>query len=278
MSATQPQVYAAPFDAVALQYDDTFTSSSIGAAQRGAVWREIEKVFHPGDRVLEIGCGTGVDACFMAERGMHVVACDSSSQMIAVAARRFQEKGLQHLVQPLLLPAEQLSTLSAADKFDGAFSNFGAMNCVEDLTQFARTLAERLRPGAIALLCWMGPSCFWEMGWYLAHGNRQKAFRRLNRDGISAKIADGAFVQVRYPAVREIAREFAPEFRVESIHGIGVTVPPSYVEAWARRHPRLLALGERADGILGRVPGIRLLADHILVRLERNGPRGMSAQ
>src|SRR5580700_6520470 len=93
MSATQP-FYAAPFDAVANRYDETFTSSSIGRAQRLAVWAEMAKVFRPGDRALEIGCGTGVDACFLAERGVQVVASDSSSQMIAVAERRVQQNGL----------------------------------------------------------------------------------------------------------------------------------------------------------------------------------------
>lgn len=65
MSAIQQQAYSAPFDAVAARYDETFTRSLIGQAQRSAVWRELEKTFHPGDRILEVGCGTGVDACFL---------------------------------------------------------------------------------------------------------------------------------------------------------------------------------------------------------------------
>jgi ubiquinone/menaquinone biosynthesis C-methylase UbiE len=69
MSTAQPQVLAAPFDAVAARYDETFTFSRIGQAQRAAVWRELAKTFQAGDRTLEIGCGTGVDACFLAEIG-----------------------------------------------------------------------------------------------------------------------------------------------------------------------------------------------------------------
>ena len=267
----QSHVYAAPFDAVASRYDDTFTSSRIGRAQRSAVWRELEKTFQPGDRILEIGCGTGVDACFLAKRGVQVIALDSSSQMIEVAARRIREEGLTQLVQARVLPAEALSSLSAGRSFDGAFSNFGALNCIEDLRQFARDLAVRLKPGAAALLCWIGPFCLWEVLWYLAHANRQKAFRRLQRDGVSAQIADGAVVQVHYPTVRQIACVFAPEFRLKSIRGIGVAVPPSYVEKLAQRHPKALTMCEKADSALGRLPGTRVLADHVLVRLERTG-------
>jgi len=276
MSATQQHVYSAPFDAVAARYDDTFTSSKIGQAQRKSVWKELAKTFRPGDRTLEIGCGTGIDACFLAQRGVRVVACDCSAQMIAVAARRIQQNGLQELVLPVVLSAENLHTLSADEMFDGAFSNFGALNCVEDLGRFARDLARRVKPGGTALLCWMGPCCVWEMIWYLAQGNREKAFRRLHREGVAAKIADGAFVRVHYPTVTLLARTFVPEFRLKSIKGVGVAVPPSYIESWAQRHPRLLQLCERADLLMGRCPGARVLADHVLVRLQREGAAARS--
>ena len=271
MSAIQQQTYSAPFDAVAARYDETFTSSKIGQAQRRSVWEELAKTFRPGDRTLEIGCGTGIDACFLAKRGVRVVACDSSSQMIAVATRRIEQNGLQELVQPLVLRAQDICGLPSGEMFDGAYSNFGALNCIEDLGRFAHDLASHVKPGGSALLCWMGPCCVWEVIWYLAHGKREKAFRRLNREGVAARIADGAFVRVHYPSVTLLARTFAPAFRLMSIKGIGVAVPPSYLESWAQRHPRLLQLCEQADSLLGRCPGVRILADHVLVRLQREG-------
>lgn len=269
MSVRQHPVDSAPFDAVAVRYDETFTASKIGQAQRASVWSELAKTFAPGDRILEIGCGTGVDACFLAERGVRVAACDSSSQMIAMAERRIQEGGYQKLVQPLLLRAEAIATLPNEPLFDGAFSNFGALNCVEDLRQLARDLARLLKPGAIAWLCWMGSCCLWEMLWYLAQGNGEKAFRRWHGKDVTARIADGVFVRVHYPPVRVLARTFAPEFRLRSFKGIGVAVPPSYLEPWAQRHPHLFQLCQRADACMGRGLGIRALADHVLVRFER---------
>jgi ubiquinone/menaquinone biosynthesis C-methylase UbiE len=269
MSTVEPQVFAAPFDAIAATYDETFTLSGVGHAQRAAVWRELTKVFNPGDCVLEIGCGTGVDACYLAERGVEVLAFDSSSQMVELASRRISEKGLQALVRTQVLPAEEISTLPANALFDGAFSNFGALNCVENLAHVARELGRLLRPGASALLCWMGPYCLWEISRYLSQANASKAFRRFHREGILAKIADGTFVHIHYPSVRVLARIFAPEFEVKLVRGVGVTVPPSYMEPWARRHPRALRLCERLDSWFGRCPGIRLLGDHVLVRLQR---------
>src|SRR5271156_4639700 len=127
MSTAQTGLIQAPFDALAEGYDHAFPFSKIGQAQRSAVWRELERTFHAGDRVLEIGCGTGVDACFLAERGVKVVACDSSPAMIQVAARRVRERGAS-AVDLRVLAAENLATIQQEAPFDGVFSNFGALN------------------------------------------------------------------------------------------------------------------------------------------------------
>jgi ubiquinone/menaquinone biosynthesis C-methylase UbiE len=267
----QPQAYSAPFDAIADRYDEIFTTSRIGQAQRAAVWKELDKAFRPGDRVLEIGCGTGVDACFLAKRGVTVVACDSSPQMITVASRRVKENEKHSSVHPRLLAAEDIASLRDTDFFDGVFSNFGVLNCIQDLDLLARNLGMLLKPGATALLCLMGPCCLWEVGWYLAHGNPQKAFRRLRRGEVVGHVTKETSVAVYYPSIRKLVRLFAPEFRLKSLRGVGISVPPSYVESWARRFPRLLRLGMRVDSVLGQSPGVRVLADHVLLKFEREG-------
>jgi ubiquinone/menaquinone biosynthesis C-methylase UbiE len=268
MSAVRPTLAPAPFDAVADCYDETFTNSQIGRAQRKAVWHELLQAFRPGHNVLEIGCGTGVDACYLAENGVRVVACDVSTQMIKLATRRIYERGLEKFVKPVILRAEDISALST-QCFDGVFSNFGALNCIEHLPGFARDLARLLKPGARGLLCWMGRYCLWEIVWYLAHANGQKAFRRLLCNQITASIGGGALVSVHYPSIRSLRRTFSPEFKIKSIKGIGLTIPPSYLEPWAENHPRFIALGELADMWMGGCPGTRALADHILVGFER---------
>ena len=273
MAIAPAQFYSAPFDAIAERYDETFTCSKIGQAQRASVWRKLEKAFRPGDCVLELGCGTGVDACFLADHGVRVVACDSSSQMIKVATRRVAEGEKASLVETRLMAAEDIADLRGGEAFDGAFSNFGALNCVEDLPQLARNLAALLKPGATALLCWMGPCCLWEVIWYLGRGDPRKAFRRFRRGGVTARLAQGTSIRVHYPSVRSLAHTFSPEFQLKSIRGIGVSVPPSYLEPWANRFQRLFGLSVRADLVLGRCFGFRSLSDHVLLEFRRNDLR-----
>ena len=272
MAYVDLQLRSSPFDAVAQVYDEVFTGSPIGQAQRSAVWAELKKAFHPGEQVLEIGCGTGVDACFLAERGISVLACDASPAMIRVASERVRERARYFGTASVALttwPAERISAIPPDRYFDGAFSNFGALNCIEDLRSFARGLASRLWPTAKVLLCVMGPCCLWEITWFLAHGQPRRALRRFTQSGTTAKFADGSKVQVYYPGVETLARRFAPEFRLRAIRGIGIFVPPSYVSGFTNRFPRVVKLADRVDRLFAGCPGLRVLGDHILVTLER---------
>jgi SAM-dependent methyltransferase len=272
MSTNQLQV-SASFDAVAQHYDEIFTISKIGQAQRSSIWEELEKTFRPGERVLELGCGTGADACFLAERGVQVCALDASPQMISVARRKTLELRNKNVgaadVSLHLLRVEEVGSLREEGPFDGAFSNFGVLNCVEDLRPLVTDLSTLVTPGTSVLLGLMGPSCVWETLWYLAHGEPAKAFRRLRREGTTARLGDVSAVHVQYPSVRSLARTFSPEFRLTSVKGIGVAVPPSYVEGWAARFPRLFDFCVRADFVLAHCPGLRILGDHILLKFER---------
>ena len=271
MESLRPPLYVAPFDAVADGYDESFTHSHIGLAQRAAVWAELTKTFHSGDRILEIGCGTGVDACFLAGRGIEVVACDNSPRMLAAAARRIAETRQTERVQTRLLGANAIGELRDDRRFDGAFSNFGALNCVSDLRRVAAGLTQLVRPGGAVVLCLMGPCCLWEIAWYLAHANPRKAFRRFRRAGVDARLADRAIVHVSYPSARYLIRTFTPQFRLRTIKGIGVAVPPSYLERIAARFPKLLAWQNSMDRVLGQCPAVRLTADHLLFTFERAG-------
>jgi ubiquinone/menaquinone biosynthesis C-methylase UbiE len=259
----------APFDAIAEEYDARFTNSLIGRAQRESVWSEMDRLFRSGQRVLEINCGTGVDAMHLSARGIQVVACDASTEMIAVARRRLNAPSAQSHVDFRTLATEQIGELEKEGLYDGVLSNFAGLNCVADLKCVARDLARLVRPGGKAILCLFGRFCFWEMLWYTLRGDFKKAFRRLGGKSVVANIGPGHSVLVRYPSVDFLRRDFAPHFRLVSWKGVGIAVPPSYLEPWAERFPRLFKFAAKIDLLLAQCPGFRALADHVVVVLER---------
>jgi ubiquinone/menaquinone biosynthesis C-methylase UbiE len=254
------------FDSLAARYDDIFTRSLIGRAQRGAVWKVLTETFKPGGHILEINCGTGEDALFLARNGLSVVACDASEQMIRTARQRMGAEDPNAPIHFEVLATEQLF-LRPDDLFDGALSNFSGLNCVGNLQQTARDLAALVTPGAPVLLCFSTRFCLAEMIWFAFHGQFRRAFRRSS--GMATAKVDGFSVKVQYPTLRAIKRMFAPHFLLRSCTGIGIAVPPSYLEPWARKYPRVLGLLRRIDKRISRLPWLRTIGDHMLLHFER---------
>lgn len=258
---------AAAFDRMAGSYDALFTESAIGRAQRGVVWEALQRTFHAGDCVLELNCGTGEDALFLASRGVSVVACDASAGMIEVAELHKSRRFVGGSVEFRVLRNEDLTALPRTARFDGVLSNFSGLNCVAEPRQVAVSLENLVRPGGVALICISTRICLWEIAWYGVRANFRKAFRRVN--GRTVATLDGIPVPVWYPTIRQMQRAFSPGFRLRSIQGVGLFVPPSYVESWARTHKRMLTLLERLDRVLAGWMLLRTVGDHVLLEFER---------
>lgn len=253
------------FDELASSYDETFSRSVLGRRFREAVWAHLDGAFGPGDRVLDLGCGTGEDALHLARRGVRVFGIDASPTMVRRARRKASRAGLDGRVIVARAAIEELPSLALeAAPFDGVVSNFGALNCVEDLEAVARTLAERTRPGARVFLCVMGRFVPWEWVWYLLRGRPGDAFRRLRPGG-----ATWRGVRVRYPTPGGVARAFSDHFEARRPVAVGALLPPTYAETWALRHPRLIGILARAERRAEKVPPLPHLADHFLVELSR---------
>ena len=252
---------ARAFDQVAGAFDDRFGGWASVAAQRRAVRDELLHAFARGSRVLEIGGGTGEDALWLAERGRSVLLTDASPRMVERARAKFAGRpGLRAQV------AAAAKLDFGAERFDGAFSNFAGLNCVDDFDPVAQALAQLVRPGGMAILVVFGTLC---PGEWVVEGVRRRPHamvRRFARGPVPARLGGNAFT-VRYFTTRELAAAMAPWFDFAGRRGIGVCVPPSAAEPWITRHPRLLAGLEALDRRLSRP--LAALGDHVLHRFVR---------
>ena len=240
------------FDKLAAEYDAQWSDAAIGRHQRSAVWLWMDPLFQEGDRVLDLGCGTGVDADHLMQRGIEVTGIDASREMVRMARARGVDA--QHMA------IEALGSLKG--EFDGAISNFGALNCVSDLETVALALGHLVRKGRHIVICMAGRCCAWEIAYYLLQGKGAKAFRRWNPAGCEASLG----VHVEYPSVHRLIRLFRREFRLFRWCGIGLCVPPSYVRAMSETTIARLADVDRS---LAHRPIFRFFADHWLLLFER---------
>ena len=257
------------FNQVATSYDDDWTESVIGRLQRAAIWRTIDGLYQSGDRVLDLGCGTGVDAMHLAAQDIRVHGIDLAPAMVAVAKRRAGDTRLAERVTFQALGIEDLALLDDEGPFDGVISNFSPLNCVRDLGPVAAHLGRLVKPGGKMALCVMSSFCLWESLWYPLTAQLYKASRRWRANNPTASVGSEDEFPVYYPKVKELRAVFGPWFRVARLEGVGVFVPPSYLEPWAQRVPRLMQTLGALDRLVVRWPVFRAMGDHRLLIFER---------
>ena len=263
------------FDETAERFDERFGEWRSVAAQRAAVRAYLLGLFPAGSSLLELGGGTGEDARFMLEHGRRVVLTDGSPRMVAHARAKLREAGYGDapVEQVVLERLDDFIARAAAlgvVPFDGAYSNFAALNCVSDPAALARPLARLLRPGARCALVVFGRAAPGEVIVELLRGRPRSALRRFRAGPAPAHIGREHF-QVWYPSPDEVARALTPFFRLRALRGIGILVPPSAAEPFASRFPRVVAALAAADRALS-APLARF-GDHVLIDLERTSEK-----
>ena len=236
---------ASAFDRLAPVYGQLWSETSIGRLQRKAFLRHVTALFHEGQSVLDLGCGTGDDAMALSRAGVRVTGIDSSAAMVRIARNRG--------VDARQMAIERVAQMG--ERFDGVISNFGAMNCVERLTDLREPLARMIGPGGWMVLCFLNRFCLWETSWYMARGQFRKSLRRWKGESRALGI------RVFYPSARDIEASLCPEFKLMRRAGIGVCVPPSYVKGISEEQLQRLAKWDRA---LAAAPGWRAFGDHQL--------------
>ncbi len=264
---------AAGFSAVAPIYDlETETNPIVRWARRQTL-RRLTRLFAAGDLVLELGCGTGVEATALAKAGVRVAATDVAPGMLAVAHARIRKAGMQDRVSLRQLAAGDLAELLRiyeTGSFAGAYSSFGPLNCEPDLPKVAAGLHALLRPHGRVVIMAINRFHPFEFAWYAVHGDLRRATRRWSgyaEGTVSPNLPDR--VPTYYHTPRAFARAFAPNFRLVRYHAVLLLLPPPYLAHLLERYPRLFRAGARLERRIAAWPVLRGLGDHFVLELER---------
>lgn len=251
------------FDALAPTYDSDFTHTKIGHYLRNRVHERLLTHFSAGDHVLELGCGTGEDALFLAQRGIRVTATDASDEMLKVAREKTAHSDLVD-VQKLDLRNCRDAIYRVRDemRYAGVFSNFGVLNCLDDWRPLAEFLADSLPSGGVAAFGIMSPYCVWEMLWHGVHLDFGVATRRLR----GSTFGD---IKITYPTIRHLTRDFAPYFERLHVMPLGLFLPPSDVFGVIEKHPKLLNTLTNIENRFENIAQLAPFADHYWVEFMR---------
>jgi len=130
-----------------MDYVEMLSRLGAGSAHPGGFKASIEQLqkypLPSSGSILEVGCGTGRTACYLAEQGYQVVAVDIHPQMLAKAKQRAKDSGLEVAFQQ----ADAHALPFADNSFDVLLAE-----SVTNFTRARQSVAEYLRvlkPGGV---------------------------------------------------------------------------------------------------------------------------------
>ncbi len=260
----------AEFDNVAEDYDRHITGNRMNLLLRNRSLAVLTRRFSGSHRILEIGCGSGMETLPLLREGHKVLAVDISERMLATVQKKAEQAGVADRLETRGFPARELERLLDEGRegtFDGAFSTYGALNCEPDLTPIPGTLHRLLRAGAPFVTAVYNRWCLFELvGYSLTLQMRRALGRRKNPVPVGAS---RFCVDVFAHAVPDFERLFRPEFVLEEVEGVPVFLPPSDLVSYAERFERHFDRLSAWDASIGRWWPFNRLGDHFLMTFSR---------
>jgi ubiquinone/menaquinone biosynthesis C-methylase UbiE len=231
---------AAAFSKQALVFDAYDATNSIIHYKRKRVREHVLRFLPPDSSILELNAGTGEDALFFAQQGHCVHATDIAIGMQGRLREKVTAQNLTSRITTEICSFTALDTLNEKGPYDLIFSNFAGLNCTGELGKVLRSFSPLLKPGGRVTLVILPAFSLWET-MMLFRGRFKTAFRRLlhRYKGAPAQVEGVHFRCWYYPAsfvTRILEQE---QFELIGCEGLCTIVPPSYIEHFPERHPRL---------------------------------------
>ena len=255
------------FNKISDSFDKEDEENAILQWMRNTVYEIYLSYFKKGDKLLELNAGTGIDAVYLASKGIKVLATDISDEMLGRLKDKIEKRNLQEMIRTENLSFDEIYKIHEKN-FDGAVSNFGGLNCINNFNSLSESLGERIKPGGKFIAVVMNTFCPWEIFYYLLKFDPANAFRRFNKEGIEAGLSEFR-IKSFYFSPGEFADRFGKYFETEKIYSHGLFTPPPYMFGIYNRAKSLVKAFMRMDNITKGIYPLNRIGDHFIIVLKR---------
>ena len=224
------------FSRTAQKYDAFAEDHPHLTRMRNKVYAHVEHFIPKDARLLELNCGTGIDAVELAQRGYSVHATDNAPGMLNQLPDKIASNHVGEKITFQQCSFTELDKVQGAP-FDAIFSDLGGLNCIPDLSPVIQQLPKVLRPGGLVTWVLMPPVCLWELA-EIFRGHPRLAFRRFARHGTRAHL-EGLNFMVYYFTPKKVLQWFGTEYDCLTIEGLAVFTPTAESKNFAKRYTRL---------------------------------------
>jgi ubiquinone/menaquinone biosynthesis C-methylase UbiE len=249
-------------------FDELYRHNSIIQYKRERV-RAVVEQFAPGNgTMLELNSGTGEDAIWFAEQGYTVHATDISTGMQDKLKSKVNALNLQEKISTEIISFTGLENLKKRKEYDLIFSNFAGLNCTGELDKVLRSFSSLLKTKGIAVLVILPKFCLWEF-LLMFKGKFKTAFRRFfSSNGVSAHI-EGTYFRCWYYNPSYVIKHLQNEFTVLTVEGLCTVVPPSYIEGFAEKYPKLFSFLKAKENKWKTWWPWKSIGDYYIIALEK---------
>ncbi|HMG83525.1 MAG TPA: class I SAM-dependent methyltransferase [Ferruginibacter sp.] len=219
-------------------FDAIYAENAIIHYKRERVRAQLTKYLSANSFILELNSGTGEDAIWLAQQGHRVHATDISAGMQEVLQQKVKAASLENNITNELCSFTELEKLQQKGPYDMIFSNFAGLNCTVELGKVLRSFSPLLKPGGTVTLVLLPKFCLWEF-LLLFKGKFKTAFRRFSGAKGTRAHVEGTYFNCWYYDPSFVVEQLQDEFDLLAIEGLCTIVPPSYIEGFADKHPKL---------------------------------------
>ena len=262
------QAAAIAFSKQATHFDKLYGEDVIIRYKRERVRDHVSQYLPQHADILELNAGTGEDAIYFAGLGHKVHATDISDEMQVILASKTRKFQLENKITQELCSFTELENLFAQGPYDHIFSNFAGLNCTNRLDKVLDSFSWLIKPGGYVTLVLLPKFCLWEF-LLLFKGKFRTAFRRFSGSKGTKAHIEGEYFRCWYYDPSFIRNHLKNTFTVEGLEGLCTLVPPSYMESFADKHPRLYQFLKRKESSLKKKWPWRGIGDYYIITLRK---------
>jgi ubiquinone/menaquinone biosynthesis C-methylase UbiE len=249
------------FGNMADEYDAMQATNIPVRIMRNKFYKTVLSRMKPPAKMLELNCGSGIDALYFASQGFDILATDISDKMLFNAVQKNIFSNLSFKKLNLL----ELHRISQ-NRFDIIISNLGGLNCITDLSIIANKISSLLNKNGFFIASVMPRFCLWEFA-LLFKGEFKRALRRMKLT-TEANVG-GEKVLVKYYSPGKFYKYFKDNFNLVETKALRIFAPPQPATHWYQNHPIITRFLDFLDTRIENFYSSSFIGDYYIIVLQK---------